>query len=90
MPQSLIHDNSAQTTVDVIYGHHVNVEYEPEDRVTADQASLDDLSIQELMAMTYSETLPEDTFFYPWRKLLGQKARTSVSGAAIRYGESQR
>ena len=62
MPQSLIHDNSAQTTVDVIYGHHVNVEYEPEDRVTADQASLDDLSIQELMAMTYSETLPEDTF----------------------------
>lgn len=61
-PQSLIHDNSAQTTTDVIYGHHVNVEDESEDRVTADQASPDDLSIKELMAMTYSELLPEDTF----------------------------
>lgn len=88
-PQSLIHDNSAQTTTDIIYGHHVNVEDESEDRVTADQASPDDLSINELMTMTYSELLPEIPF-YPWRKLLGQKARTSVSDAVIRYGENQR
>jgi len=51
-PQSLIHDNSTQTTTDVIYGHHVNVEDESEERATADQASPDDLSIKELMAMT--------------------------------------
>lgn len=30
--------------------------------MTVDQASSDDLSIKELMTMTYSELLPEDTF----------------------------
>jgi len=46
----------------IIYGHHVNVEDEAEDRVTADQANLDDLFIKELMTVTYSELLSEDTF----------------------------
>ena len=46
----------------MIYGYHINVEDESEDRVTADQASQDDLSIKELVTMTYSELLPEDTF----------------------------
>jgi len=49
-------------TADVIYGHHVKDEVELENRVTDDQASPDDLSINELMTMTYSELLPEDTF----------------------------
>ena len=41
---------------------HVNVEGESEGRVTAYQTSPDDLSIKELMTMTSSELLPEDTF----------------------------
>ncbi len=61
-PQSLIHDNSAQMTADVIYGHHVNNEDESEEMVTANLISSDDLSITELMTMTYSELLPDDAF----------------------------
>lgn len=61
-PQSLIHDNSAHTTADVIYGHHNNNEDDCEGQITPYQDNPNDQSIIELMKMTYSELLPEDTF----------------------------
>jgi len=46
----------------LLFHHHFNDEDELEDRVTNNQANPDDLSITELMTITYSELLPEDRF----------------------------
>ena len=62
MPQLLIYDNSAHTTADIIYGHHKNNEDDCADQISHYQDSPNDQSVMELMKMTYSELLPENTF----------------------------
>ena len=59
--QSLIHDNSAHTTAEVIYECHKNNEDDSADQISHYQDSPNDQSVMELMKMTYSEFLPEDT-----------------------------
>ena len=61
-PQLQIHDNSAHTAADIIYGHHKNNEDDSADQISPYQDNPNDQSVMELMKMTYSELLPEDTF----------------------------
>jgi len=55
-PKALIHENSANTAVDVVSHHHHDIQHEPE--MTESSES----TIMELMQMTYSDLLPDDTF----------------------------